>query len=422
MLPLVLALCTIPATAGNPLYVSGPNPPDPGGEPYRWADNTLRYYTDMGGLGSQTNSEANALVEAAFQVWADVDTADIQFERLGALSEDISAGTILNFINDVYGCERSDNSVIYDLDGSALAELGYDNNSVLGFAGAAEACFDIAENQYTNGWAVLNGRFIDGQPNTPSHHSLTLDEFKAAFVHEFGHLIGLGHSQINVNCLTDMPCPEEDMDGVPVMFPFLLEISPEAILKTDDKSSVSMLYPSPTLGTATGRIRGHVLFADGKTPAQGYNVVARNLSSPRSTAVSSVSGFLYTPAAGNELVPNLVDTYVYFGSRDPALIGYYEIPGLPPGEYTIEVEPIHNSGDTAFVGGSGVGPIGEYLGFQFKMPGRCSPQYLHTPSSADDDCSDFSILNVNAGQDLNINTDVIFLGTPPRYDAWEDGE
>ena len=171
------------------------------------------------------------------------------------------------------------------------------------------------------------------------------------------------------------------------------------------------------------------MFSDGLTQAQGYNVVVRSVDSPRDTAVSSVSGFLFTPADGNPFVPPpdevtglRNDTYVEFGSRDPALIGYYDVAGLPPGQYTVEVEPIHNSGYTAFVGDSGVGPIGDYLGFQYKMPGRCDLQFLHNPSSPGDGCSDYTILNISAGQDLNVNTDAILLGTLPRYDAWEGGE
>ncbi|MBN2243678.1 MAG: hypothetical protein JW793_13410 [Acidobacteria bacterium] len=411
VIPILLALSAVPAVAGNPLYVNQ------NGVPYRWADSTVSYYTDLGGLGNQTNAQADVLVASAFQVWADIDTADITFERLGDLDEDINADNILDFFDTVSNCQNLDNSIIYDQDGSAVEALGFDSNSVLGFALAS--CVNAATGHYTNGMALLNGRFIDGEPNSPYHQSLTVEEFRSAFVHEFGHLIGLGHSQINVNCLTDISCPSEDLDGVPVMFPYLLGSSLEAGLTLDDRSAISMLYPSPDMSASTGRIRGKVLFADGQTPAQGYNVVVRSVLSPRSAAVSSVSGHLFTADAGNPLVP------IYglpFGSRDPSLIGYYDIAGLPPGEYTVEVEPIHGSGLYPFLYDSGVGPIGEYLGFQYKMPGKCSLQLLNFPSSPDDGCSDHTILNVAAGQDLNLDTDIILLGTPPRYDAWENGD
>jgi hypothetical protein len=117
----------------------------------------------------------------------------------------------------------------------------------------------------------------------------------------------------------------------------------------------------------------------------------------------------------------LLDEEIPFGSQDQSLIGFYDIQGLPAGVYTIEVEAIHNTGDLAFIDGSAVGPIGSFLGFQYKMPGTCSLQFLNFPSSPSDDCSAKSTVTVGAGITVNTNTDVILLGTPPRYDAWEDG-
>ena len=293
-----------------------------------------------------------------------------------------------------------------------------DNNSILGFAGMV--CADDAAGVLTRGWSMLNGRFIDGNANTSSHSTVTLDVFKTAFIHEFGHLLGLDHSQVNLNCFTSTSCSTEDWAGLPMMFPVLLENSP-AVLKTDDIAALSTLYPAAGFSSTTGRIQGRVLFSDGETPAQGYNVIARLVGDPRRTAVSCVSGFLFTAGAGNSLVPGGNDTELFYGSRDQTLIGYYDIAGLPPGDYTIEVEAINNSGELPFVGSSGVGPIGTDLGFQFKMPGKCSLQYLNYPSSPSDSCYTQTTVAVGAGIIVNTNTDVIMLGTPPRYDAWEDG-
>jgi hypothetical protein len=163
------------------------------------------------------------------------------------------------------------------------------------------------------------------------------------------------------------------------------------------------------------------MFSDGKTPAQGYNVIARLISDPRTTAVSCVSGYLFTAGASNPFAPSAYDEEQFYGSQDQSLIGFYDIPGLPPGDYTIEVEAIYNSGDIPFVSDSGVGPIGSYLFFQYKLPGACDPQYLNYPSSSSDSCSAKSTVSAVAGTVTNTNTDVIFLGTPSRYDSWEDG-
>ena len=410
----------MPVYAGGPLFVTGPSATIPG-QPYHWNLNPITYKTDQGGLGNQTNVQANDMVSASLQVWHGVGTAVLNFQYAGPLDYDVTANNVLTFQDAIGNCASTvqpTNSMVYDIDGSIMAALGMDNNSVIGFSGAV--CTDDTAGLYTRGWSVLNGRFIDGQPNSSTHTSVTLDTYKAALIHEFGHLLGLDHSQINLNCLTEAPCSADDLAGVPTMFPVLLDAS-QATLRTDDKAAVSLLYPAPGFSSTTGRIQGRVYFSDGQTQAQGYNVIARLVSDPRRTAVSCVSGFLFTAGAGNSFVPGTGnDTDLFFGSRVQTLIGYYDIPGLPAGDYTIEVEAIHNSGDTPFVSGSGVGPIGAYLGFQYKLPGTCDPQYLNYPSSPSDSCSQKTTVTVGAGMTVTTQTDVVFLGTQPRFDAWED--
>jgi len=420
VLLLVMGTTTMPVQAGGPLYVTGPSANQPG-QAYRWALNPIPYQADKGGLGNQSNVQANTLVAESFNVWHSASTADISFSSSGQLSSDITSSNILTFQNAISACSDTTqpiNAIVYDLNGSIMTALGYDNNSILGFSGPI--CADDASGFFTRGWTVLNGRFIDGQPDSSSHSSVTLDVFKAVLTHEFGHLIGLDHSQINLNCYMDSSCSTEDMEGLPVMFPVLLDNATNT-LKADDVAAVSVLYPASNFSSTTGRIQGRVLFSDGTTPAQGYNVIARLASDPRRTALSCVSGYLFTAGGSNPFAPSIINEEQFYGSQDPSLIGFYDIPGLPSGDYTIEVEAIYNSGEIPFINGSSVGPIGAFLGFQYKLPGTCDPQYLNYPSSSGDSCSAKSTVSAGAGVVTDTNTDVIFLGTPPRYDSWEDG-
>jgi len=258
-------------------------------------------------------------------------------------------------------------------------------------------------------------------------------EFKAVMIHEFGHMIGLDHSQINLNCLTSYCAPgSDDLEGVPTMFPVLIDAAAMSTLATDDIAAISLLYPETVsnppsqvpFASTTGRITGHVLFSDGQTPAQGFNVIARKTDNPLVTAVSCVSGFLYTADVGSPVIPSWYGSP--YGSRDPTLIGYYVLPGLPPGDYTVEVEAIHNSEPIPFVDGSSVGPIGN-LGFQFPLPSLlptpppCTPEYLVSGATATCSSAAATLIPVVGSSVVSTGTDVILIGTPPRYDAWEDG-
>jgi len=217
------------------------------------------------------------------------------------------------------------------------------------------------------------------------------------------------------------------------MFPILLDDAEMSTLATDDIAGISALHPetvnNPGSGrvpfaTTTGRITGRIYFSDAVTQAQNFNVIARLVDNPLTatdesltTAVSNVSGFLFTGDNGNPIVqyPGLSPSLN--GSRDQHMYGYYEIPGLLPGNYTVEVEAI----DPTFTLGSGMGPVG-FLGIVFPMPSTLCPDgEFHNTSEANNDvCTDSTPVPVSAGTETP-NVKIILNGTPPRYDAWEDG-
>jgi hypothetical protein len=243
-----------------------------------------------------------------------------------------------------------------------------------------------------------------------------------AFTHEFGHLSGLDHSQINVTVLSGAPgsCNLDDLAGLPLMFPFLFCQARTSAglpaLAPDDIAWISRLYPvtgslpdGKTLTSAAyGTITGTIFFSDGITQAQGLNVIARRMEDPRRIAFSVVSGYRFTSNLGQSVTcsdptnptpitcTNLRGSL--FGTRDTRLVGVYEIP-VPPGTYTVEVESVYG----AFAGGSSVGP----LRVPIRNPGRDAT--LPNP------------VTITAGQ-ISVGNDFVLQGTAARFDSFESSD
>lgn len=382
------------AGAGGPLFI------DETGTALTWSTaQPIAYRTDGGNLSSQVNgSEAQARVDSMFDVWQNVTTASIAYQRAGQIQavpgfSDGDVNTAAEF-NAVEGdCFDGDQSpIVYDVDGSLFEDLGQDSG-VIGFAGpcAANGAGDIV-----SGRAVMNGLFQDGV-DSGDNFELSEDEFDAAFIHEFGHFSGLDHSQVNLNCLLQ-GCGNASLAGLPTMFPFLMSAEQRS-LSTDDIAWISWLYPQGGGGgfNAThGRISGVVYFSDGESHAQLVNVIARRVEAGANEdlrfAVSCVSGYRFGFIHGNAVTGAQSNGA---GSTNPAHIGLFEIP-VPAGSYRIEVEGIHGE----FVDGSSVGP-GLFV---IDLPGDAP-----APSAP---------IAVAAGEHES-GHDVILIGTAPRFDDFE---
>src|SRR5215213_10478011 len=114
-----------------------------------------------------------------------------------------------------------------------------------------------------------------------------------------GHALNLAHSQTNgaayfyndtrgpKSCTTLPYATTVVKSDVETMYPFAnirpvtgngVELS--TVEQSDDKASISNLYPAPGYPESNGSIKGRILQTDGETGITGVNVIARNIDNP----------------------------------------------------------------------------------------------------------------------------------------------
>lgn len=406
---LIAATC---AYAGGPLYVTrqAPQQFSQDHQIVVWDTSAgpVQYRTpSAGNLGILSHDQAVGLVESLFQVWENVPTANIRYQRAGDIlpAGSYTGGAIATAkqFNDVEGsCMNGAQSpIIFDADGSLLQSLGL-SSGVIGVTGICRGDFD---GHFRAALVVLNGRFIDGNP---ANGELTQGQFNQAFVHEFGHFSGLEHSQINVEILNQPrdTCDPADVAGLPIMFPFAhcqarVDANNVPILSPDDIAWISRLYPETVnnppsqipFASQYTTISGTLFFSDGTSQVQGVNVIAHDVTDPKGKAFSVVSGYLFTDIPGQTVSPN---PGRMFGTSDPAFRGTFDV-AVPAGTYTLEFQSVNPN----FNGGSFVGPLNPPV----PMPGA-PPATASTP---------FTVVVGSS----STGHSVVLNGTQPRFDAFE---
>lgn len=417
------------ALAGGPLAVGSPTY-GKDAQPFTWdpAAMPIQYRVDTGplsklpgGAATVDNASGLARLQNMLSFWSGVSTATVSFQNAGGIQPtgaftggDVATATDFNA---VYGDCKSgkQNPIIFDADGSIVRALGLPPD-VIGFAAP---CNLDTNGHITGGFAVLNGEFQDGVSQA-TNYELTSTQFDQAITHELGHFLGLDHSQINASVLDgQLPCSLDQLSGLPLMFPIAFcQARIDAglpVVSPDDQAWISKLYPASSYATTYGTISGVVYFSDGVSQAQGVNVIARRVDDPSTPeneslriAVSVVSGFLFTGNLGQSVTNNNTGGSSN-GSRNPQLVGYYEIP-VPSGAYTVEVESIR----PYFESGSSVGPLDPPIA----NPGQA--EFWDKNESAFDSPVASDTVSVSAGQTVT-GIDFILNGTPSRFDQYEDG-
>ena|SRR5436190_3151825 len=436
-LTLISMLCGRAATcfAGGPIAVGGPAL-GVDGQPFVWdvSQGPISYRVDSGPLsvnpsGTVVADNANGLsrTQSGAQAWGIATTA-IRYQNAGPIqaSGSFAGGDVSTAeqFNAVFGScvSGAQNPVVFDANGSLFDQLIGDS-FVIDFAGP---CAVNTSGKITGAFVALNGRFIDGVNDGKNNRELPSDAFDAALIHEFGHFSGLDHAQINLNCLLYGCSSSAETQGLPTMFPVLISLE-QKTLSPDDQSWISKLYPNGSTAASYGTISGHVFFSDGKTSAQGVNVIARQTGNPGAIAISAVSGFKFTGNPGQPVTSHYLPCSPASqcppngfrsdnsagssrGSRDSQWIGYYEML-VPPGIYTIEVESI----DPSFEGGSRVGPLNPPIA----IPGGIPRFWKSGGTNHDDPYDNNSTVSVGAGATVS-DRDIILEGTDATFDRFED--
>jgi hypothetical protein len=258
---------------------------------------------------------------------------------------------------------------------------------------------------------------------------VTEQQQKQVMLHELGHFFGLDHSGPGTD-----PCgtSKDDLAALPIMY---WQIGAQAGLSVDDKAWISWMYPSATYATVYGTITGAVLFSDGQSQLQDAMVsvhpaaLGTDAGEDRRQAWSAISGFRFTGNPGQAYTANYVACtpasacpHGYygnnadgdlFGSRNPALLGWFEIP-VPAGSYAVEVSGLTNDYGV-------IGPNNPVIA----LPGP--GEYWNANESATDanfsgiDCTvprQLDYVSVQAGQ-ATPNINFILDKTAPMYDIFE---
>jgi len=305
--------------AALPLYAGGPLSSVNGrGVIYQASDMPIPYSVDQGELGLITNADATTLVDICFATWQAVPTAQISFINAGVLPEDVNGSNYIAYFDGADGI----NPILFDSDGSIVdAFFGSgSSDSIIGFSGSD---YDEVTGYYTEGLALLNGKFSD---------DFSYEQFKATFVHEFGHFFGLDHCQINTSYAGDGNTANDVY--LPTMFPTATDDdTPLASLNPDDTAALTLLYPAApgTVNAAYGNIRGTVTWRSG-LPVLGANVVAVKVGDEKLSQFSSVSDYYQQNTGDYEML-------------------------VTPGTYRLFIEPINR----LFTGGSSIGPYAATL-------------------------------------------------------------
>ncbi len=366
--------------AGGPLEVCN------SGQPHAWANGgaSVPFNPDAGGLAILDNAAATQAVTDAFQAWADVPTATINYQNNGQLAVDVNITNFVPFLQATAPDGLS--AIVFDDNGEIFDALFGAGSGILGFAGPE--FLDDTNCTIIEGFSFLNGPAIG-----------SLEGLLDLMVHEFGHYSNLAHTEVNGqifigvgdssgpgtdNTFGNPPFPN-GVEVIATMYPFLfgnvdqLARTPNA----DDQAILSTIYPEPGFFNNSGSISGTIYLGNEKIT--GVNVIARNVDNPFEDAVSAISS-------------DFTRDY----SQANAFTGTYTINGLTPGaNYAVYVDEILDGGFSTPLSTPLPGPEEFYNGVNESSDGLA------------DVPNEFTAVAVSSGTKVT-DVDILFNIPPPN--------
>ncbi|MGH7456161.1 MAG: hypothetical protein ACRENG_32705, partial [bacterium] len=263
--------------AGGPLELFAPGVPFAYGPiTFGLFSGNVPFKTDRGGLGFLTKAQADALAIGSMAEWTAVPTASLTLAFAGDITDEFGMplGVDIDETNFdlVFGVFNGGGiDVVYDETGAIFDALFGPGSGVVGFGPPEFFYNDVPE--IAESIALLNGSFVDPGDVNPFPGA----SFQGDFTHEFGHTVGLAHTQTNGANLFfgDNTAPEDcpspgtaTLADAETMYP-LADVTPAppggtsygretaTIDHPDDETALSELYPEAgyfDLPTITGTV------------------------------------------------------------------------------------------------------------------------------------------------------------------------
>ena len=208
--------------------------------------------------------------------------------------------------------------------------------------------------------ACLEPRVIDPVCGDCCPQGLTVDNIEGTMTHELGHYLGLDHTMTSkkefIDCNDSNGCDDATKELIPTMIAFFVPGMNFNTLAEDDKVIFKSMYPASNLASTTCSVSG-VARRNNGDPQRGLEVVARLIGDDKVTAASTISGAFSKRktqgAAGAEIEGNITDgkTIENCTSVETAdNCAKYEIHGLTPGEYYLQVQDFTDDTDGSNMG------------------------------------------------------------------------